>query len=269
MAKTYTQVLTIAGSDCSGGAGIQADIKTFSALGCYAMSVITALTAQNTRGVRGVHPVPPTFLKDQLDAVFEDIPPAATKIGMLHTAEQIQMVADRISAYTPPNVVLDPVMRSQGGIRLMEERALSVLMEQLMPLVNLLTPNLPEASVLLNRPIRNLEEMTSGARELAAMSNSSVLLKGGHMTGHTVHDLLFLHPENRFERFEAKRIDTVNDHGTGCTLSAAITAFLAKGDPIPRAVRAAKAYITEALKAGTAYEIGKGCGPVHYFYDFW
>jgi len=269
MAKTYTQVLTIAGSDCSGGAGVQADIKTFSALGCYAMSVITALTAQNTRGVRGVHPVPPAFLKDQMDAIFEDMPPAATKIGMLHTAEQIEVVADRIRAYTPPNVVLDPVMRSQGGISLLEADALSVLKTELIPLSTLVTPNLPEASVLLNRPIRNLEDMTSGARELAVMTNSSVLLKGGHMEGHTVHDLLFLHPENRFERFEAERIHTVNDHGTGCTLSAAITAFLAKKNPIPRAVRAAKAYITEALKAGAAYDMGRGRGPVHHFYDFW
>lgn len=269
MAKTYTQVLTIAGSDCSGGAGIQADIKTFSALGCYAMSVITALTAQNTRGVRGIHPVPPAFLKDQLDAIFEDMPPAATKIGMLHTAEQIQVVADRISAYTPPNVVLDPVMRSQGGISLLEADAMSILKTEIIPLSTLVTPNLPEASVLLNRPIRNLNDMKSGARELAVMTRSSVLLKGGHMKGHTVRDLLFLHPENRFECFEAERIHTVNDHGTGCTLSAAITAFLAKKDPIPKAVGAAKAYVTQALKGGAPYEIGKGHGPLHHFYDFW
>lgn len=188
---------------------------------------------------------------------------------MLHTAEQIQVVADRIRAYTPPNVVLDPVMRSQGGISLLEADAMSVLKEQLVPLSNLLTPNLPEASLLLNRSINNLEDMKSGARELAAMTRSHVLLKGGHMKGHTVRDLLFLYPENRFECFEAKRIDTVNDHGTGCTLSAAITAFLAKGDAILKAVGAAKAYITQALKGGVPYEIGKGRGPVHHFYDFW
>ncbi|MFO7984590.1 MAG: bifunctional hydroxymethylpyrimidine kinase/phosphomethylpyrimidine kinase [Desulfatiglandaceae bacterium] len=269
MAKQYTQILTIAGSDSSGGAGIQADLKTFSALGCYGMSVITALTAQNTRGVSGVQPVPSQFIKAQMDAVFKDMRPQATKIGMLYSVEQVEVVAQNMKKYHVANVVLDPVMASQGGARLLEAQAVTAFKELLMPLATLVTPNLPEASVLLNSQLHTPQEIREGARQLASYGHNSVLLKGGHMGGDRSNDLLFLGPENRFVLFEEKRISTLNDHGTGCTLSSAVASFLAQGEMLEGAVRAAKAYLTAALRAGAAYEIGKGRGPVHHFYGFW
>lgn len=269
MTKRYTQVLTIAGSDPGGGAGVQADLKTFSALGCYGTSVITALTAQNTVGVSDVEPVSAQFIEAQMTSVFEDMCPRATKIGMLCSSEQVEAVARNLEKYKAANVVLDPVMASQGGTRLLETQAVHTLNERLMPLATLITPNLPEASALLASQIDTIEAGRAGAKKLSLHGQNSVLLKGGHMTGEWLCDLLFLMPEDRFVYLEEKRIGTLNDHGTGCTLSSAIAAFLARGDSMEAAVRGAKSYLTHALRAGAAYKIGKGRGPVHHFYQFW
>jgi len=269
MVRQYTQVLTIAGSDPGGGAGIQADLKTFAALGCYGLSVITALTAQSTTGVSAIEPVPSRFIGTQIDAVLKDMKPRAIKIGMLYSVEQLEVVAQTVKKYPVPHVVVDPVMASQGGTSLLAPEALPAFRELMMPLATLVTPNLPEASALLNTQIHTLEEIKAGARRLASYGSNSILVKGGHMGGEQSNDVLFLGPENRFVCFAEKRIQTLNDHGTGCTLSSAIASFLARGEPVEGAVRAGKAFLTEALRAGAAYKIGKGRGPVHHFYRFW
>lgn len=268
--KKYRKVLTIAGSDSSGGAGIQADLKTFSALGCYGMSVITALTAQNTRGVTGIHALPPDFVEKQMDAVFSDIGADAVKIGMLYSKGLVETVARSLTKYHAENIVLDPVMVAQSKDKLLQdEDMVEAIKEHLMPLTTVFTPNLPEASILLNRRIRNLEEMHQAARELASYGSRNILLKGGHVDGDDTSDLLFINNEDRFIVLEGKRIATKNNHGTGCTLSSAIASFLARGYPIEKAARSAKRYITGAIRAGAEYEIGNGHGPVHHFYEFW
>lgn len=269
MGKKYNIVLTIAGSDTSAGAGIQADLKTFSALGCYGMSVVTALTAQNTRGVVSVHPVPHEFVGDQLDAVLSDIEPDAVKIGMLYSAGIIQTVAERIIKYSLKNIVLDPVMASQSGDKLMEDEALSAMKELLLPRAAIVTPNLPEASVLVDQPVDNLEDMRQAALRLASSGATGVLIKGGHLKGDDIKDLLYIRPEDRFVIFEAKRIKTKNNHGTGCTLSSAIAAFLAIGHGLEDSVGLARKYLEGAIRAGTNYEIGKGRGPLHHFFEIW
>jgi hydroxymethylpyrimidine/phosphomethylpyrimidine kinase len=260
--------LTIAGSDSGGGAGIQADIKTFSALGAYGCSVITALTAQNTCGVRGILGVDPGFVRAQMDAVFEDIDVCAVKIGMLGTAATIMAVAEGLERWRPAWVVLDPVMVAKGGDRLLEADAVAALRDRLVPLASLVTPNLPEAADLLGvRVPTQREAMPDVARGVLRLGASGVLLKGGHLSGDVSPDLL-MHGDVE-QWFEAARVSTRNTHGTGCTLSAAIAAGLACGLPMARAVAEAKRYIEGAIAAADQLQIGHGHGPVHHFHRVW
>ena len=267
--KTYRRVLTIAGSDSGGGAGIQADLKTFAANGCYGMSVITALTAQNTQGVSGIHPVPLDFVARQIDAVLADIGADVVKIGMLYSAELIALVARKLGEYRVARIVLDPVMVAQSGDKLLRDDAVEALKTQLIPLAELLTPNIPEASVLLGRKIFVAAEMLAAAEELAGLGCRNVLVKGGHLEGEDSDDCLCLGDGKRIVRFPGARLATRNNHGTGCTLSSAIAAFIAKGNDVEAAVRHAKEYITGAIRAGAAYRLGHGHGPVHHFWKYW
>lgn len=269
MAKKYHRVITIAGSDSGGGAGIQADLKTFAALGCYGMSVITALTAQNTKGVRAIHAIPAPFVRAQLEALFEDIGADAVKIGMLHSGEMVETVAEQLNKHRAKNIVLDPVMTAQSGEALTSEEAIDAMKNHLLPLVTVLTPNLPEAALLLNREVNNLEDMQQAAHDLATYGTGSVLLKGGHLKGNDTTDVLYIGPEDRFVALEGERIETRNDHGTGCTLSSAVASFLAKGFALEEASRSAKEYLTGTLQAGAEYEIGQGKGPPHHFFKHW
>jgi hydroxymethylpyrimidine/phosphomethylpyrimidine kinase len=267
--RAYCRVLTIAGSDSGGGAGIQADLKTFAALECYGMSAITALTAQNTLGVSAIHPLPPEFAAAQIAAVFEDIGADAVKIGMLYSAGLIRAVAEQLRRYKARNIVLDPVMVAQSGDRLLEDDAVGAIREELMPLADVVTPNVPEAEVLSGRRIGGIADMKAAAGDLARYGSASVLVKGGHLEAADSSDLLYLCRENRLVTFPAERIATRNTHGTGCTLSAAIAAHLARGEDLESAVRQAKIYITAALRAGAGYRLGQGHGPVHHFFRYW
>lgn len=261
----YARVLSIAGSDSGGGAGIQADLKTMSALGCYGMTAVTALTAQNTQGVRGIHGVPPVFLRQQLDAVLEDIGADAVKIGMLHAPEIVQEVAGAIDRHALRNVVLDPVMVATSGDRLIAEATVGELVRELFPRSTLVTPNLDEAGLLLGRTIAGADELEGAAQELLAMGAPAVLIKGGHLPGHEVVDLLALADGNCL-RMAAERIATHNGHGTGCTLSSAIAAHLALGLPLVQAVQQARAYILGAIAAGARVHTGRGHGPLNHGY---
>lgn len=251
--------LTIAGSDCSGGAGIQADIKTMTMNGVYAMSAVTALTAQNTTGVTGIQESSPEFLKMQLDAVFEDIYPDAVKIGMVASGELIRAIADRLRHYDAGNVVIDPVMVSTSGSALMRTDAVNTLVEELLPLATLVTPNIPEAEVLSGRTISTKEDMIEAAKQIGDENHCAVLLKGGHSVN-DANDLLYA--EGRLTWFQGKRIDNPNTHGTGCTLSSAIASNLAKGFSLEESVERAKSYISEAL--GAMLDLGKGSGPMQH-----
>lgn len=263
--KHYPRVLSIAGSDSGGGAGIQADLKTFSALGCYGMTAITALTAQNTQGVRGIHGVPPEFLASQLDAVLEDIGADAVKIGMLHAPEIVRVVAQAIRKYKLKHVVLDPVMVATSGDRLIAEETVSVLVQELFPLATVITPNLDEAELLLGHTIGGIPALEGAARELQALGAQGVLLKGGHLKGDEVVDLL-LQGERAPLRLASPRIASKNVHGTGCTLSSAIAAQLALGHGLEDAVRLARAYILGAIAAGADVHTGRGHGPLNHGY---
>jgi hydroxymethylpyrimidine kinase/phosphomethylpyrimidine kinase/thiamine-phosphate diphosphorylase len=254
-------VLTVAGSDSGGGAGIQADLKTVTLLGSYAASVITALTAQNTRGVSGIHGVPPEFVADQLDAVLTDIPVDVVKTGMLYSAEIIAIVADRLRSGRRRLAVVDPVMVAKGGANLIDAQAIAVLQTKLLPLTYLLTPNIPEAERLTGLAISNEEGMQQAARLLHQMGVRNVLIKGGHLPDGTALDILF--DGQGFHRYASPRILTKNSHGTGCTLSAAIATFLAQGEPLPVAIGRAKEFITDALRL--AQPLGKGHGPVNHY----
>ncbi|SDJ92688.1 hydroxymethylpyrimidine/phosphomethylpyrimidine kinase [Catalinimonas alkaloidigena] len=269
MKSTYPRVLTIAGSDSGGGAGIQADLKTFSALACYGMSCLTALTAQNTVGVTGIHAVPTEMVVQQLEAVFDDIGTDAVKIGMLFSAEIIEAVADTLKRYTVRNVVLDPVMVAKSGDHLLREEAILALKHHLLPLVDLVTPNLPEAEVLTGLPVKTLAEMEQAGPALLTQGSRAALVKGGHLESDTVTDLLFVSGEAMPLRMQSARIDTPNTHGTGCTLSSAIAAFLARGVSLEAAVPQARSYLTQALQAGSQYALGHGHGPVHHFHAWW
>jgi hydroxymethylpyrimidine/phosphomethylpyrimidine kinase len=268
-AKHYFKVLAIAGSDSGGGAGIQADLKTFSAIGCYGMSVITALTAQNTRGVTGIHAVPPSFAQQQIDAVLSDIGADAVKIGMLYSAELIAVIAEALKKRGARNIVLDPVMVAQSGDKLLQDDAIEAIKTHLMPLADVVTPNIPEASVLCDRPLKNWRDIESAAQILAQHGSHSILIKGGHGDENKSTDLLFLAREKRFVRLTADRIETDNNHGTGCTLSSAIASYMAKGMNIEEAVQKAKTFMNQAIAAGAAYKLGHGHGPVHHFFQWW
>lgn len=269
MSKTYHKVLTIAGSDSGGGAGIQADLKTFSAIGCYGMSVITALTAQNTQGVTSIHAVPSSFAGEQMEAVFSDMGTDAVKIGMLYSAELIKVVAEQLTKHDAAKIVLDPVMIAQSGDKLVQDDAIEAIKKYLMPLADVVTPNLPEAAVLLGRELSRIEDVPEAARELADYGSKAILIKGGHLKDASSTDFLYLAREDRFVQMEGERIETVNNHGTGCTLSSAIASYLAKGNSIEEAVRKAKIYISETIRAGAKYTLGHGHGPVHHFFKFW
>ena len=263
--RRYARVLTIAGSDSGGGAGIQADLKTFSALGCYGMTAITALTAQNTLGVRAIHGVPPDMLQAQIDAVVEDIGVEAVKIGMLHAPEVVQVVADAIRRHRLPHIVLDPVMVATSGDRLSTEQTVQVLVRELFPLAEVVTPNLDEAALLLGRSIVGIEALDDAARDLLALGARAALLKGGHLPGDEVVDVLAL-PGGTLHHLRSPRIATHNGHGTGCTLSSAIAAHLALGHGLPEAVALARTYILGAIQAGAAVRTGKGHGPLNHGY---
>lgn len=271
--STYPRILTIAGSDSGGGAGIQADLKTFSALGCYGMTAITAITAQNTLGVQGVLPIPAHMIALQIEAVVSDIGVDALKIGMLHNPEAVMAVAQAIKAHGLKHVVLDPVMVASSGDALMTEETVAALMSELMPLVSVITPNLDEAKRLLNlkQPITSADDFEQMARQLCALGARAVLIKGGHLP-HALNRQLtdVLHcPETGLDTmsthtYDSTRIDTVNTHGTGCTLSSAIACFLARGLPLPEAVRHAHTYTHLAIQAGAEVKIGHGHGPLNH-----
>lgn len=255
-------VLTVAGSDSGGGAGIQADIKTITLLGSYAASVLTALTAQNTRGVSSIHGLPPTFVVDQLDSVLSDIPIDVIKSGMLHTPAIVSALAERLAEYTTLlPLVIDPVMIAKGGAALMEREAALVFLEQLMPLAYLLTPNIPEAERLLGRTIQNEAEVEQAARDLHELGPANVLIKGGHMSGRLSTDILF--DGSECHHFSVERLFTSNTHGTGCTYASAIATFLAQGEPLRSAVERAKQFITAAIQL--ARPLGRGHSPVNHF----
>ena len=268
MKKTYNRVLTIAGSDSGGGAGIQADIKAISAMGCYAASAITAVTVQNTIGVQAVHPIPLDILEGQIDAVLSDIGADAVKIGMLHSAEVVDLVARMIEKYEIRNLVLDPVMVSTSGHRLIEETAIDVIREKLMPLARVLTPNVPEAEILIGRKISSEEDFPEVAKELADKYGISVFLKAGHLTGDTLTDYFYNAEDGSTTLLPSKRVHTQNTHGTGCTLSSAIAAALAKGEDLSTAAKSAKSYLEQAIISGADYEIGHGHGPVNHNFRF-
>lgn len=256
------KVLTIAGSDCSGGAGIQADLKTMLANGVYGMSVITSLTAQNTTGVMAISNVDPIFLLQQLDAVMDDITPDAVKIGMVPSAELIEVVADRLKFYGIKNIVADPVMVSTSGADLSNQKSVRALVREILPIATVVTPNIPEAEVLAGIKIFSREDMREAANRIYSQCGCSVLIKGGHRESDS-DDLLY--HQGEFYNLDSRRIDNSNTHGTGCTLSSAIACNLAKDMTLPESVRRAKRYITGAIGAGL--DVGKGRGPLDHGYD--
>jgi hydroxymethylpyrimidine/phosphomethylpyrimidine kinase len=260
--------LTIAGSDSGGGAGIQADLKTFSALGVYGASVIAALTAQNTRGVSGIFAVAPEFIAAQMDAVYSDLAVNATKIGMLSRAEAIETVAAGLDRHKAKNIVLDPVMVAASGDLLLEPSAIETLKRKLIPRALVVTPNLPEAAALLGVPVASDETaMEKQGKAILALGTKAVLVKGGHAEGPEALDLLI--DKDSVRKFKAPRVKTENTHGTGCTLSSAIAAGLAKGLSLVEAIAMAKKYVTEAIEASDQLSIGTGHGPVHHFHALW
>ncbi len=264
--KRYTTVLTIAGSDPSGGAGIQADLKTISALGSYGASAITAITVQNTRGVTGIHAVPPAYVRGQIDAVMNDICPDAIKIGMIDNSEIAEAIADAVCHYRPRHVVFDPVMVSTSGQKLINDDTIAMLRTRLFPLATLITPNLQEAETLLGRTIGTTAEMERAAADLLAFGSGAVLIKGGHLTGETVADVL--HTAGGCPIiYNGSRVESKNTHGTGCTLSSAIATLLAQGLTLEGAVAGAKDYVAQAIASGAEVAIGGGHGPVNHLFN--
>ncbi len=265
----YKRVLTIAGSDSGGGAGVEADFKTVSALECYAMSAFTALTAQNTQGVHGIYPVLPEFTVKAIRAVLEDTPPHAIKIGMLGVAEMAEAVGEVLASLEDIPVIVDPVMIAKGGDALLEDHAIGALRKDILIHATLLTPNKPEAEELLGSRITTYDEMEKAARDLMSLGCENVVIKGGHFDDDKARDCLYLGEEDEIHWFEAPRIDSKNTHGTGCTFAAACAAFIARGESIHDAVAGAKDYVAAAIKAGAKMEHGKGHGPVHHFHNWW
>jgi hydroxymethylpyrimidine/phosphomethylpyrimidine kinase len=265
---TTPAALTIAGSDSSGGAGIQADLKTFAALGVYGASVITALTAQNTKGVSAIHPVPADFVTAQLEAVFSDLEIGAVKIGMVADAAVIAAIAASLKRFAPKAVVLDPVMVATSGDRLLAADAVDALKTKLIPLATIVTPNLPEAAALLNEEVaRGTAAIEAQGRRLLALGARAVLIKGGHGEGPDSTDMLVT--ASSIETLTAPRIATKNTHGTGCSLSSAIAAGLARGDDLASAVRGAKAFVSAAIANADRFAVGHGHGPIHHFHRYY
>lgn len=267
--KHYKTALSIAGSDPSGGAGIQADLKTFSACGCYGATVIVAVVDENTVGVTGVHPIPVDFVTGQIKSVLSDIGADAIKIGMLHSSELILAVRDTLLQYKAKNIVLDPVMVATSGDKLLQDEAIETLKKELIPFVRVITPNIPEAEILLGKKISNQEDLLKVVKDLSFGNKVSVMLKAGHLTEDKLTDVFYNAETNEIIELTSQRINTKNTHGTGCTFSSAIAAFLAQELSLNNAVRKAKDYINKAIIAGADYEIGKGHGPVHHFFDYW
>ncbi len=268
VSDTVSTAMTVAGSDSGGGAGIQADLKAFSALGVYGASTITALTAQNTCSVAGIHEVPAQFVRQQLDTVLSDIRIDAIKIGMLANVQIIETISDVLAEHASIPVVLDPVMVAKSGDTLLHAEAIDALRYHLFPRATLITPNIPEAALLLGEPeASSLSEMQDQAQKLASLGSDSVLLKGGHLHSADSTDILLY--EGELHRFTQPRIQTRNTHGTGCTLSSAITALIARGMGVPDAVEAAERYVHEAIAQADSLDIGSGHGPVHHFHAMW
>ena len=267
--KQYYRVLTIAGSDSGGGAGIQADLKTISACGCFGTSAITAITAQNTLGVTDIYPLPITTLEAQVRAVLDDIGTDAVKLGMLHSVEAIECVARLLTEYQLNNIVLDPVMVATSGDKLIQDEAISALQEALFPLARLITPNIPEAEIISAKKIANQLQLGETAEHLARQFDLSVLAKGGHLEDDTLVDILYDNEMSLSHLFPKVKVVTNNTPGTGCTLSSALASFLAQGLSVAEAADRAVGFIDSAIKAGAGYQLGKGHGPVHHFHDFW
>ncbi|MDR2918084.1 MAG: bifunctional hydroxymethylpyrimidine kinase/phosphomethylpyrimidine kinase [Tannerella sp.] len=267
--KHYKRALTIAGSDPSGGAGIQADLKTFSACGCFGTTAIVAVVDENTVGVTGVHPIPVDFVTGQIRSVLDDIGTDAIKIGMLHSSELIMGIKNTLMQYDVENIVLDPVMVATSGDKLLQDEAIHTLKNELIPFVRVITPNIPEAEILLGKKIESQRDLPMMIRELSVNHKVSVLLKAGHLTEEKLTDVFYNAETDEILELTSDRIYTKNTHGTGCTFSSAIAAFLAHGLSLNDAVKEAKEYMKSAILIGSEYEIGKGHGPVHHFFKFW
>lgn len=264
----YKRVLTIAGSDSGGGAGIQADLKTFAACGCFGMSAITAITAQNTLGVTAVHPIPCDIIEKQIEAVIDDIGVDSIKIGMLNSSDIILTVKNILLKYKIRNIVLDPVMVSTSGHKLMQDSAIDTLRE-LIPFARIITPNIPEAEILLGRKIETANELSDCAKELSMNREISVLMKAGHLNTRYLTDIFYNAETDEIVELQAEKIETRNTHGTGCTLSSAVAAYLAHNQTLTEAVRNGREYIYQAILHGAQYSIGKGFGSTHHFYKYW
>ena len=263
---TYPSVLTVAGYDGSGGAGIQADIKTISALGCYATSVLTALPIQNTCGVKSIYNIPVDAVSEQMNAVLEDILPDAIKIGMVHNNQLIHLISEKLSHFSGIPLVFDPVMLASSGQKLIEDHTLNTFIQRLIPLAHVITPNLDEAAVLAGMNIKTVEHMRKAGERIMLLGCKSVLLKGGHLNGNELTSLYF-DQDGRVHTFTFKKIDTNNTHGTGCTLSSAIAAYIARGSSLLEAVEAGQEYVYKAILHGKDVSIGKGKGPLNHFFN--
>jgi len=263
---TYPSVLAIAGFDGSGGAGIQADIKTISALGCYATTVLTALPIQNTQGVRKIYPIPVEAIGDQIEAVMDDIVPDAIKIGMVHTPELVESITATLRKYEAVPIVFDPVMVATSGHRLIEEDTINALIEQLLPIATIITPNMDEAAILAHMDVRTLEEMRTAGERIKELGCNSILMKGGHQETTNITSLFF-DQNNKWHSFETTKIKTDNTHGSGCTLSSAIAAYLAQGKTLFEAVDLAQHYVHQAIDSGKNVRTGKGNGSLNHFFN--
>ncbi|MFW0717755.1 bifunctional hydroxymethylpyrimidine kinase/phosphomethylpyrimidine kinase [Pedobacter sp. N23S346] len=262
----YISVLTIAGSDSGGGAGIQADLKTFSALGCYGTSAITAITVQNTVGIKAVHQIPPEIVTGQIKAVMDDIKPTAIKIGMIHSSELARAIALTLKDYPNVPIIFDPVMVSTSGYRLIQSDTIALFQQQIFPLATLITPNLDEAEILANMKIQNVDDMKEAASRMISSGCNAVLVKGGHLKGPNLVDV-YLDQNGVHKSFKSMAIQTPNTHGTGCTLSSAIAAFVALGNDLQEAIEKAKQYVAQAIISGKDVKTGEGQGPLNHFFD--
>lgn len=262
----YPSVLTIAGFDGSGGAGIQADIKTISALGCYATSVLTALPVQNTMGVRNIFPIPVQAVSEQIESILDDIFPDAIKIGMVHTPELVETIVETLAKYKKVPIVFDPVMVATSGHRLIEEETIQTIIEKLFPISDIITPNMDEASILANMEVKTLDDMKIAGENIKELGCKYILLKGGHQTTEKITSL-FYSDKDDFQTFESLKLNTKNTHGSGCTLSSAIASFIAQGKSMDEAVALAQNYVSEAILAGSDVQTGKGNGPLNHFFN--
>lgn len=262
----YPSVLTIAGFDGSGGAGIQADIKTISALGCYATSVLTALPVQNTKGVRNIYPIPVTAVAEQIEAIFEDIIPDAIKIGMVHTSELVEIIVKTLAKYKKVPIVFDPVMVATSGHRLIEEETINTIIEKLFPMAEVITPNMDEAAILAHMEVKTLEQMRIAGDEIKKLGCNTILLKGGHQETDKITSL-FIGENGINHAYETAKLDTNNTHGSGCTLSSAIASYIAQGKNLYDAVTLAQQYVYDAINYGKDVKTGNGNGPLNHFFN--